>query len=336
MRTHADPAPSGTPGHTCGRLAPSPTGPIHLGNAWAFLLAWLAARSRQGTVILRIEDIDPQRSRSEYADAILEDLAWLGLDWDHGPGSEGPFGPCRQSERLRFHVQAISRLEAAGRVYPCYCTRRELRTLAGAPHVGDEGAPYPGTCRNLSPAQREKAEAEGRRACLRLDTQGETVRFNDAVQGTQSFSLADCGGDFALRRSDGIVAYQLATAVDDGLMGITQVVRGRDLLPSTPRQVILLRALGHAVPTYAHVPMLLDETGERLAKRHGSLALRSLRESGVSGAAVTGLLGRLAGIHPDGAPCTPHDLVQAFSLDALPRQDIRVTEGTLADLRGSR
>jgi glutamyl-tRNA synthetase len=305
---------------------------MHLGNAWALLLAWLAARNAGGEVVLRIEDIDPARSKPEHENAILEDLAWLGLDWDFGPGREGPLGPCRQSERLPVHVEAISRLERAGLVYPCFCTRKELRTIAGAPHVGDEGAPYPGTCRRLSPADRERALAAGRRACLRLDTQGRSIAFTDAVLGPQELTLAACGGDFALRRSDGVVAYQLATAVDDGLMGVTQVVRGRDILPSTPRQTLLLELLGHPAPTYAHVPLLLDETGERLAKRHESLSLNGLRDRGVDGRAVVGLLGRMAGIHPEGTPCAPADLVPVFRFDTLPREDIAVTRRMLATL----
>ncbi|WP_165066726.1 tRNA glutamyl-Q(34) synthetase GluQRS [Desulfovibrio sp. ZJ200] len=314
------------PVRICGRLAPSPTGYLHLGNAWAFLLAWLAARAQNGLLILRQEDIDPQRSRPEYASAILEDLRWLGLDWDQGPDLGGPAGPYEQSRRGDFYTQALARLQAAGLTYPCFCTRKELRLLAAAPHPGDAGAPYPGTCRDLSPEQRAAALRSGRKAALRLRCPDQAIVFEDGLQGPQNFRLADCGGDFALCRSDGVVAYQLAVAVDDALMGVTQVVRGRDILPSTPRQIALLRLLGYAPPSYLHVPLLLDSGGERLAKRHHSLALRTLREKGADPRQVTGLLGRLAGLNPAGRPLSPAELLPFFSPARLPRQDLRLTD----------
>ena len=222
-----------------GRLAPSPTGFLHLGNAWAFFLAWLGARSRGGRLILRLEDIDPVRSRPEYAAAIMEDLQWLGLDWDGDTYV--------QSRRLHLYEQAIAELKAKGLVYPCYCTRKELRELASAPHlpsaggqgegVGDVGAPYPGACRNLSATERAALETQGRKSCLRLEYLARDVRINDLALGECEFKSSDSGGDFALRRSDGVFAYQLAVSVDDANMGITQVVRGGDILASTPRQL---------------------------------------------------------------------------------------------------
>ena len=251
-----------------GRLAPSPTGFLHLGNAWAFLLAWLACRSKGGSLVLRMEDIDPDRSRPEYADAIIRDLRWLGLDWDEGPDAGGPAGPYVQSARMGLYADALNRLDRAGHIYPCYCTRKELRTLAGAPHVGDAGAAYPGTCRNLPPERRAELEAAGRRPCIRLRCPSQNYAFEDAVFGPFSMTLEACGGDFALRRSDGVIAYQLAVVVDDGLMGITQVVRGEDLLVSTPRQLALFDLLGYPRPAYMHLPLLCDPEGERLAKRH--------------------------------------------------------------------
>lgn len=316
----------------CGRLAPSPTGLLHLGNAWAFLLAWLAARAQGGRLLLRLEDIDPQRSRPELAAAALEDLRWLGLDWDAGPDLGGPHAPYVQSLRTDLYAAALARLEAQGLTYPCFCSRRELRQLAAAPHVDDRGAPYPGTCRRLSAAQRQALLAQGRHAALRLRCPPESISFVDAVQGPQCFTLADCGGDFALRRSDGVVAYQLAAALDDGLMGVTQVVRGRDILPSTPRQIVLLRLLRLPVPAYAHVPLLLDAAGERLAKRHHSLALRTLRERGVDARLVVGLLGRLAGCNPSGAALWPQELLADFSLAKLPRADIHLEAGLVDGL----
>lgn len=318
-----------------GRLAPSPTGYAHVGNAWAFMLAWLAARAEGGQVLLRIEDIDPQRSRPEYAAAFQEDLRWLGLDWDFGPDMpDAPDcpGPFEQSRRGQIYADAITRLEQAGFTYPCFCTRKELRTLAAAPHIDDVGAPYPGTCRNLTIAQQEALRAKGRRACLRLRCPDGEVSFTDAVLGPQHISFAECGGDFALRRSDGVVAYQLAVAVDDAAMGVTQVVRGRDILPSTPRQIALFHLLGYSAPSYAHVPLLLDDDGQRLAKRHQSLTLRHLRVMGASPRRVAGFLGQLAGLNPSGKAASPAELLSAFALARLPQGDIRLTAEMLRAL----
>lgn len=295
-----------------GRLAPSPTGFLHLGNAWAFLLAWLACRSEGGSLVLRMEDIDPDRSRAAYADAVIHDLRWLGLDWDEGPDVGGPAGPYVQSARMPLYEAALKRLDEAGHTYPCYCTRKELRTLAGAPHVGDAGAAYPGTCRNLSPERRAGLEAAGRRPCVRLRCPSGAYAFEDAVSGPVRMTLDACGGDFALRRSDGVIAYQLAVVVDDGLMGISQVVRGEDLLVSTPRQLALFDLLGYPRPAYMHLPLLCDPEGERLAKRHAGLTLASLRDAGVSPAAVVGYLGWKAGLLGIPAPARPRDLLPAF------------------------
>lgn len=316
-----------------GRLAPSPTGLLHLGNAWAFLLAWLAARAQGGRLVLRMEDLDPDRSRPLFAAAIVEDLRWLGLDWDAGPDTMRADPNYTQSARLDCYASALQRLEAAGHVYPCYCTRKELRLLAGAPHVDDAGAPYPGLCRALTPEERRAREAAGRTPCLRLRCPDETIAFDDAVYGPQRFSLAACGGDFALRRSDGVMAYQLAVVVDDAAMGITQVVRGRDILVSTPRQILLHRLLGMPAPHYAHIPLLLDENGERLAKRHQSLSLRALRESGVQARSVVGLLGWLARCLPLVRAATPEELLPAFALARLPREDQRITTAMIQGLR---
>ncbi|MDE7372313.1 MAG: tRNA glutamyl-Q(34) synthetase GluQRS [Desulfovibrio sp.] len=318
-----------------GRLAPSPTGLLHLGNAWAFLLAWLSARSKGGRVLLRMEDLDPQRSRPDYAAAIVEDLHWLGLDWDAGPeeGDAAPgLGPMTQSRRGHIYAGAMARLESAGLTYPCFCSRKELRQLASAPHAGEEGPAGPDPCRSLTAPERERLVAAGRHAALRLRSPGEAVRFNDMFRGPQAFSPEAFGGDFALRRSDGVVAYQLAVAVDDGLMGVTDVVRGRDLLPSTPRQLLVMRFLGLTPPAYAHIPLLLDSEGERLAKRHASLSLAALRAAGATPEAVVGYLGRLAGINPGGVPVRPQELVGRFSPAALPRGDLRVMEEDMARL----
>lgn len=339
LRDWCLPPPSGVRG----RLAPSPTGRLHLGNAWAFLLAWLSARARGGELILRMEDIDPRRSRPEYATALLEDLRWLGLDWDYGPGglrgdtpswppagAVGAYAPGAdgaffyQSRRAAVYAAALDALDAAGMTYPCFCTRREVRQLAGAPHADEPCAPYPGTCRRLSDGERAARLAAGRRPCVRLRCPDCVWSFEDAVMGPRAARLDECGGDFALRRSDGVVAYQLATALDDGLMGVTDVARGRDILPSTPRQLALLRLLGLPAPRYAHFPLLLDSEGERFAKRHRSLTLAALRERGVSPRRIVGLLGFWAGCLPRGRSVHPRELVRAFAWEGVPREDIRV------------
>ena len=315
----------------CGRLAPSPTGYIHLGNAWAFLLAWLAARSQGGQVLLRLEDIDPQRSRPDYAAAILEDLRWLGLDWDYGPDTGGPGGPYVQSLRSEIYDTALTQLEQSGLTYPCFCTRKELRQLAAAPHVDDTGAPYPGTCRHLNEEQVQAMLQSGRKACVRLRCPQTPIRFDDAVMGPQSFLLSRCGGDFALRRSDGVVAYQLAVAVDDALMGVTQVVRGRDLLSSTPRQMYLYRLFGASPPQYIHVPLLLARDGRRLSKREHDLDLGALRARGFSGEEIVGRVAYLAGLLPHPRPARPRDLLPLFSWEKVPKENLVLPEDLFRD-----
>ena len=302
----------------CGRLAPSPTGLLHLGNAWSFLWAWTAARVAGGRVLLRMEDIDPARSRKEWEDNIVRDLAWLGLDWDEEP--------VFQSNRFGLYEKACDHLKAEGLLYPCYCTRKELRELAGAPHgaadgLGDAGAAYPGTCRHLTAEQRAAKEATGRRPAWRLacpeNKAGEElagVSFEDAICGAQHMTFRSCGGDFALRRSDGVWAYQLAVAVDDMDMGVTQIVRGEDILCSTPRQLLLYELLaplfGETHMTFAHLPLLHDEEGERLAKRHNSMGLAALRDAGKSAEGIVGFLAHKAGVAEQGESLSPAEAVE--------------------------
>lgn len=312
-----------------GRLAPSPTGRLHLGNAFAFLAAWLSIRKQQGTLVLRMEDIDPDRSRAEYARGIPADLAWLGLDWDEGPDRGGPCAPYAQSGRLDRYAALLADFERRGLVYPCFCTRKELRMLASAPHIGDEGVPYPGLCRELQSGERQARVATGRQFAVRLNTDAAVralapagavapdVGFDDLVRGPQRYGIADCGGDFALQRSDKVVAYQLAVTADDADMGITEVVRGDDLLLSTPRQLLLFGLMGRTAPRYAHVPLLLDSQGERPAKRHKSLELAALREHGVAPEAVVGLLGFFAGLLEQPRRIHPQELVDSFDVAAL-------------------
>ena len=306
-----------------GRLAPSPTGFLHLGNAWAFLLAWLACRSKGGSLVLRMEDIDPDRSRPEYADAIIRDLRWLGLDWDEGPDAGGPAGPYVQSARMELYTDSLNRLGRAGHIYPCYCTRKELRTLAGAPHVGDAGAAYPGTCRNLPPERRAELEAAGRRPCIRLRCPSQNYAFEDAVFGPFSMTWEACGGDFALRRSDGVIAYQLAVVVDDAAQGVTSIVRGVDLLCSTPQQLYLQELLGLPAPDYYHVPLLTAPDGRRLSKRERDLEMGALRER-YTPEALLGRLAYLAGICETPEPASTWALSRVFSWETVRKKNITI------------
>jgi glutamyl-tRNA synthetase len=315
-----------------GRLAPSPTGHLHLGNAWSFLLCWLAVRSAGGRLVLRMEDIDPERSRRHFAEEIMRDLSWLGLDWDEGPDLGGPYAPYTQGERLERYAQVIEALTRLGRTYPCYCTRKELKTMASAPHFEDVGPVYPGTCLGLDAVDRKAREDQGRRPSLRLHGGGET-RFDDLLHGEVRLGWEACGGDFPLRRSDGVIAYQLAVAVDDMDQAINLVVRGADILPCTPRQIFLFRLLHAPVPRYAHVPLLLDHAGVRLAKRHQSLELRALRERGVSPKAIVGHLGSMAGLLPENAAATPAELVSEFAWGKIPRDPVTVRDDVEAALR---
>jgi len=315
-----------------GRLAPSPTGHLHLGNAWSFLLCWLAVRSAGGRLVLRMEDIDPERSRPHFAEEIMRDLAWLGLDWDEGPDLGGPYAPYTQQERLERYAEVIEALTRLGRTYPCYCTRKELKTMASAPHLEDAGPVYPGTCLGLGADACREREAQGRRPALRLHGAGET-RFDDLLHGEVRLDWAQCGGDFPLRRSDGVISYQLAVALDDMDQAINLVVRGADILPCTPRQIFIFDLLQAPVPRYAHVPLLLDHAGVRLAKRHQSLELRALREKGVSPKAIVGYLGHLAGLLPENAAATPAALVSEFAWGKLPRNPVTVRDDVEAALR---
>lgn len=311
-----------TQGFIRGRLAPSPTGFLHLGNAWSFLLAWLANRNERGHLLLRIDNIDPARSKKDFIDALLVDLKWLGLDWD-----EISF----EDKHKQLYDNALGKFEANNLIYKCFCTRKELRMLANAPHLGDVGAPYPGICRNLPVGVIENNIAQGKHWSLRFRSGEMPVSFIDRVQGEKKYYPETIGGDFALKRSDGIYAYQLACAVDDGLSQINQIVRGRDLLLSTARQLLLLKALGYGEPRYAHIPLLLDKSGERLAKRHKSLSLISLREYGIKPEQITGFLGMLAGINPAGTNKSAGQLVRNFTLSGIPVNDIILKEKLIPD-----
>jgi glutamyl-queuosine tRNA(Asp) synthetase len=270
-----------------GRIAPSPTGLLHLGHAATFREAYERARNSDGTLVLRIEDLDPQRSKPEFALAAIEDLRWLGIEWQEGPDVGGSFGPYLQSQRLAFYAEALQTLRHRGFVYPCRCTRKDLAQMAQAPH--DDEPIYPGTCRPETSAgllpktgDFEQAETNWR---FRVPD-GEVIEFHDGHFGPQRFIAGEDFGDFLVWRKDGVPAYQLAVAVDDAAMEITEVVRGADLLKSTARQFLVCQALNLPEPAWFHCPLVTDEYGQRLAKRNDALSLRKLRENGHSAEAV--------------------------------------------------
>jgi glutamyl-tRNA synthetase len=301
-----------------GRYAPSPTGDLHLGNVRTAVLAWLFARKAGGAFVLRVEDLDRPRVRPGAAAQMLEDLRWLGLDWDEGPDCGGPFGPYLQSERLALYESYLARLRAAGLVYPCYCSRAEVARAASAPQeAGDEGPRYPGTCRNLSASERQAREAAGRRPCLRFRAPDRLIEFTDLVAGPVAQQVAQVVGDFIVSRSDGIPAYQFAVVVDDGLMQINQVVRGADLLSSTARQIALFEALGFGVPVFGHVPLVVDAQGARLAKRERAAGVGALRVAGFAAERVVGALAASCGLCLPGETINARDLLSTFEPDRL-------------------
>ena len=309
-----------------GRFAPSPSGRIHLGNILCCLLAWLSARQKGGRVILRIEDLDTARCPLRYGEQMCRDIQWLGLDWDEGPVIGGPSGPYEQSRRTALYQAALERLEAQGLVYPCFCTRAELHA-ASAPHREDGQVVYPGTCRGLTAEQAaERARRTGRAPALRLRVPEEEITFIDGHMGEYGEWLpADCG-DFLLRRSDGIFAYQLAVVVDDAAMGVTEVVRGADLLASTPRQLLLYRLLGLEAPAFYHFPLLLGSDGQRLSKRNADAGLDALGER-YTASEILGKLAYLAGFNPSAEPRSGESLLADFAWEKVPRADIRIPEG---------
>lgn len=295
-----------------GRFAPTPSGRMHLGNAFSALMAWLSARSGGGKMVLRIEDLDPRAQRREAADTLMRDLEWLGLDWD-----EGPYW---QSERGEVYDEAIAHLGELGLTYPCFCTRAELHA-ATAPHASDGTYVYAGTCRNLDAAEvARRAAVRPPATRLRVPDANDpagTIEFCDLAHGPQREVLAQECGDFLVRRSDGVIAYQLAVVVDDALMGVTQVVRGEDLLSSCARQIYLARLLGYEPPQFGHVPLLVAPDGRRLSKRDKDLDLGALREAGVSAEKVVGALAAAAGLVEKGCAMRAEEAIPQFSWDIL-------------------
>ncbi len=292
-----------------GRYAPSPTGTLHLGNLRTALLAWLFARSQGAAFLLRIDDLDSSRVRPGVAERQLADLAALGLDWD------GPV--VRQSERLDLYREAIARLDAAGLLYPCYCTRAEIREAASAPHGPPSGGTYPGTCRDLDAARRAERERAGRPPALRLRTApGTVVAFSDRLLGTRR----DAVDDLVVRRNDGDPAYNLAVVVDDAAQRVGEVVRGADLLDTTARQLHLAALLDLEAPSYAHVPLVLGPDGARLAKRHGAVTLADRAARGESALDVRAQLAATVGLAEPGERPSLHDLLDRFDPTAIPSE----------------
>ena len=310
-----------------GRYAPSPTGEIHLGNASTALVAWLAARSARGSFVLRMEDLDRPRVQPGSAERILEDLAWLGLDWDEGPDRGGPHAPYEQSLRRGHYDGAFSRLVERERIYPCFCSRKDVAAAASAPQAPGDEVRYPGTCRALPAATIEQRLGQGRPHAWRFRVDERAIpRFVDRVRGRQEGS-AEAMGDFVVRRADGVAAYQLAVVVDDAAMGIDEVVRGADLLASTARQLLLYEALDLAPPRFAHVPLLLGPDGVRLSKRHHGTSIRELRDAGFSPSAIVGRLARLLGFVTDDSPVAPAALLRGFAFERI----VHAPEGRIVD-----
>jgi glutamyl/glutaminyl-tRNA synthetase len=263
-----------------GRLAPSPTGLLHVGHARTFWIAAKRAQERGGVLVLRNEDLDPQRCQPEFVAAMYEDLRWLGIAWSEGPDCGGPYPPYSQSERRSFYLEAWQRLRDIGAIYPCSCSRKELLAAATAPNDTDDEPLYPGHCRSRTDAVQFRAP-QGVNWRFRVPD-GETIEFADQHLGKQAFVAGKDFGDFVVWRRDDVPAYQLAVATDDARMQITEVVRGADLLKSTARQILLFRALGYSVPNYYHCELVRDATGLRMAKRHDAASIRCLREQGIT------------------------------------------------------
>lgn len=302
-----------------GRFAPSPSGRMHLGNVFAALMAWLSARSAGGELLLRVEDLDPDRCKPEYVVQLRNDLRWLGLDWDR----EGQ----QQSLRSDIYAEMFQKLEAAGLVYPCYCTRGELHA-ASAPHASDGTPIYAGTCRNLTVREREE---KARKPAWRLMVPDRVFAFQDLLQGNYRENLAAECGDFIIRRSDGVYAYQLAVVVDDALMGVTQVVRGRDLLNSTPRQMYLQELLGYPTPEYLHVPLLLSPDRRRLSKRDRDVDLGVLQQH-FRPETVIGVLAHAAGLLEKPEDISAQELVSCYEISRLRREDCVMSEKLFGNL----
>ncbi len=302
------------------RLAPSPTGALHLGNARTFLVNWLLARQNGWSIRLRIEDLDGPRVKLGADKQAIEDLRWLGLDWDGDP--------IYQSPRASLYLNAIQFLMSEGAAYPCVCSRREVEFAASAPHAEDGSRRYPGTCRGRFESIQAARDASGREPAIRFRVPDGIVTFNDAFAGERHFNVARDLGDFVIAKADGTPAYQLAVVVDDAQMGVSHIVRGDDLIESTARQILLYRALkmDDRIPSWFHLPLVLGPDGFRLAKRHGDSRLAFYRERRVSPARILALLARWCGMEDVAEGARACDLIDRFDLSRVPRGPIVYSE----------
>ena len=308
---------------TLGRFAPTPSGDVHIGNAFCYLLAWLSTKQQGGRILLRMEDVDTPRVVAGKAQQTLEDLHWLGLSWDLGPEDGKSSDEYFQSARTEIYNEIFRKLKADGEVYPCFCSRADLLN-ASAPHAEDGHSIYPGSCAKLTEAQRTE-KALLRKPAWRIRTPHESYAFDDGLQGHVSMELAREYGDFPIRRADGIYCYQFVAAVDDALMGVNEVVRSKDLLLSTPQQLFIFSRLGIQPPKYIHIPMILNSDGSRMAKRGCSTAISQLKDK-YSPEEMLGRLAYLAGQQKDFSPVTLDRLLEIFSWDKVPRDDILLPE----------
>ncbi len=301
-----------------GRFAPSPSGRLHLGNILSSLLAWLDVRSLGGVMVFRLEDLDPERSFSDYAALMADDLHWLGLDWEEGwePNRGAEYA---QGNRTGIYETLFTQFSNQGRIYPCYCSRAQ-RLAASAPHPGEERETGCG-CRTLSPSEQETLRKRGRKPAHKIAVDDTDISFIDGHYGPQTFSLRAGKDDFIIRRADGVFAYQLAVSCDDAAMGITRVVRARDLLDSTPRQIWLIQQMGGIVPTYCHAPLLVAPDGRKMSKRDGDLNMEELRRSHTP-EQLCGKLAYLAGLQKTPAPIRAEELIPTFDWNLVPTADI--------------
>lgn len=305
-----------------GRLAPSPTGAQHLGNARTYLLAYWSARHYGSRLVLRIEDVDSPRVKPWASQQAIDDLRWLGIDWDEGPDVGGPHGPYIQSERIQRYRDALSQLIESNQVFPCSCSRKDIEKAGSAPHYEHEGAVYPGTCATWQLG--DSLPQEGT-FCWRFRSGHERIRFDDRVEGHQVCVPAVALGAFPVTQKNGAPSYQLAVVVDDGAMGVTEVVRGNDLVASTFRQLELYRALGLSEPAFAHVPLVQGPDGRRLAKRHGDTRLSHYRDDGVPAQAIVTWAARSAGLVDEHeSVASAQEVIERFEWHKLPKQNVVV------------
>ncbi len=309
-----------------GRFAPSPTGYMHLGNIWCALISYISCKRKNGEFILRIEDIDTQRSKEEYVEAIVEDMLWLGFTWDIGP-QVTESRTYRQSERIDIYESYLKQWRKDGLIYPCYCTRARLRNIASAPHMDEQRPVYDGRCKSMTEIEIQDISAD-RSPSWRIAVENQRYRFEDLFQGPQEGYIQKNLDDIVLKRGDGLYAYQLAVSIDDALMGVTEVIRGRDLLGSVPLQQYLITLLGENVPQYGHIPLLLDGEGVRLSKRQKGITIRELRQEGYQSGEILAFLAYETGLSDKRYPSLQMDELLAFEgfEKWIKKEDIQLTK----------